>query len=264
MLDVIRLSKSFRIPRSWGRKSAPTEGRARAGLLHAVRSVSFKAERGEILGVLGPNGAGKTTLLRLLSSALKPSSGTITLDGIDIVQRPGQVRAKLGFLSGSTGLYGRLTAREMIDYHARLHGLAGSRRADAVDRVITLLDIGSFADRRCEQLSTGMKQKVSIARTLVHDPPLVVMDEPTTGLDVAAAQTIVELVQRLRDERRTVLLSTHHMHEVDRLCDRVIVLRQGQKCFEGTVPLMRTQTGEERLEQALLHLLETTEASDAA
>jgi sodium transport system ATP-binding protein len=255
MLEIDGLSKSFRLPR---RAASPREGhdpREQGRQFHAVRDVSFRVEAGEILGLLGPNGAGKTTLMRMMSTAIKPSRGTARFDGIDILEDPLGVRRKIGFLSGSTGLYGRLSAREMIVYYGELHGFTRAAIKTRVAALASLLEMESFLDRRNDALSAGMKQKVSIARTLIHDPQVLIFDEPTTGLDVAAAQTVIALIARCRAEGKTVVFSTHHMHEVERLCDRVVILQHGERCFDGDVAAMRAQTGEQQLDQAFLVLV---------
>jgi sodium transport system ATP-binding protein len=257
VLVVEGLGKSFRLPRrsKRGADAAEVDPRQEGREFHAVREVSFRAEAGEILGLLGPNGAGKTTLLRTLSTALAPSRGTASFDGIDIRKEPRRVRERIGFLSGSTGLYGRLTPREMVAYYARLHGVGAAELPKRIDALFSRLEMQSFADKRNDDLSTGMKQKVSIARTLVHDPDIVILDEPTSGLDVHAAAAILDLIERLRADRKTVLFSTHHMHEVDRLCDRVVVVDVGEKRFEGDLAAMRHAGGHEALDRAFLGLL---------
>jgi sodium transport system ATP-binding protein len=260
MLEVRRLSKSFPVPRSRGGQRHDLDPRERVGLFHALLPLSFVAERGAIVGVLGPNGAGKTTLLRLLSTALRPSSGTALIDGHDVVRQPREVRRRLGFLSGTTGVYERLTPREVITYHGRLHGMQGAALERALGELLERLDMLAYADRRCLQLSAGMKQKVSIARTLVHDPDLVVLDEPTTGLDVAAARTILELISECKRRGKTVLLSTHRMSEVERLCDRIVVLHRGRACFEGTPGDLRGDMRCEHLDEAFLALLDRDDA----
>lgn len=259
MLEVVGLSKSFPLAKSRGggrkRVSGPVDPREDGRTFHAIRDIDFTVEDGTIVGLLGPNGAGKTTLLRVLSTALRPTKGTATFDGIDIVRDPLAVRRKLGFLSGNTGLYGRLSPREMLSYFGRLHGLQGSELDRRIDDLVQQLGMGEYIDRRNDTFSSGMKQKVSIARTLIHDPDIVVFDEPTTGLDVAAAETILRLVERCRDEGKTVLLSTHHMHEVERVCDRVIVIHQGQLRFAGTTDEMRAHADGAALDRALLSIV---------
>ncbi len=264
MLEVVALGKSFPMakPRR-GRGSGPPPGppdpREDGRWFHAIGDIGFTVPTGTIVGLLGPNGAGKTTLLRVLSTALAPTTGTASFDGVDIVREPLTVRRRLGFLSGNTGLYGRLTPREMLSYFGRLHGLDDATLRRRIEELVTLLRMGDYVDRRNDALSAGMKQKVSIARTLVHDPSIVVFDEPTTGLDVAAAETILRLVERCRDEGKTVILSTHHMHEVARVCSAVVVIDRGRLCFSGTVPQMRERGGAEALDRALLGLLGVAE-----
>lgn len=260
MLEVAGLSKSFSLakPRKKSRSGpppGPPDPREDGRWFHAIRDIRFTAPDGAIVGLLGPNGAGKTTLLRVLSTALRPTSGTASFDGIDIVRDPLAVRRKLGFLSGNTGLYGRLTPREMLRYFGGLHGLDREALPRRIDELTELLDMRDYVDRRNDTLSAGMKQKVSIARTLMHDPSIVVFDEPTTGLDVAAAETILRLVERCRDQGKTVLLSTHHMHEVARVCDHVVIIHHGRLCFEGTVDQMREAGGSEALDRALLAIV---------
>jgi sodium transport system ATP-binding protein len=260
MLEVVGLCKSFPLtkPRR-GRGSGPPPGppdpREDGRWFHAIRDIAFSVPAGAIVGLLGPNGAGKTTLLRVLSTALQPTAGTASFDGVDIVRDPLEVRRRLGFLSGNTGLYGRLTPREMLAYFGALHGLCGEPLRRRIDELVALLRMGDYVDRKNDTLSSGMKQKVSIARTLVHDPAIVVFDEPTTGLDVAAAETILRLVERCRDQGKTVLLSTHHLHEVERVCDKVVIVAQGRLCFTGTVDEMRARGGGEALDRALLTII---------
>lgn len=260
MLEVVGLSKSFALPRAHrrGRKGptlGPPDPREDGRWFHAISDIGFTVEAGSIVGLLGPNGAGKTTLLRVLSTALRPTAGTASFDGIDVVRDPLAVRRILGFLSGNTGLYGRLSPREMLSYFGRLHGLDEAALKRRVDDLVQRLDMGSYVDRRNDTLSSGMKQRVSIARTLIHDPSVVVFDEPTTGLDVAAAENILKLVERCRDEGKTVLLCTHHMHEVERVCDRVLVVNEGRLSFSGTVEQMRERGGGGALDRALLAIV---------
>ncbi len=261
MLEVQNISKVFSVPRKRGQ--AATDERERGKQFFAVSDVSFAAEPGTILGLLGPNGAGKTTLLRMLSTAIAPSSGTAVVGGIDIVAAPRAVRKKIGFLSGTTGLYGRLTGAEMVAYYGALHGLKRPEIEARMERLFAQLGIESYAHRRNDQLSTGMKQKISIARTLIHDPEVVIFDEPTTGLDVVAAETVTDIIRTCKRDGKTVIFSTHHMHEVDLLCDRVAVIRTGRCCFAGSVAEMREQTGEDKLDRAFLRLIGHEEAAHA-
>lgn len=262
MLEARGLSKSFPVPRQRGKAASDSGGSQRRGkLFHAVSEVSFCAETGAILGLLGPNGAGKTTTLRMLSTAIEPTAGTAVMDGVDIVDNPLEVRKRIGFLSGTTGVYGRLTAREMVAYYGRLHGLRGRDLEDRIDDLMVRLEMSAFADVRNDNLSTGMKQKVSIARTLIHDPEVLIFDEPTTGLDVVAAEIVLSLVERYKAAGKTVVFSTHHMHEVEALCSKVVIINEGRLCFEGSVDEMRAQAGEERLDRAFLRHIGRTGAA---
>jgi sodium transport system ATP-binding protein len=209
------------------------------GKVHAVDNVSFTCKPGEIYGLLGVNGAGKTTTLRLLATMLKPTSGTAEIAEFDIVQQPEQVRARIGFLSTATALYGRLTAREFIEYFGRLNGMPKDKLRARLDFLIQTLGIADFADVRCDKLSTGMKQRASIARSVVHDPPVMIFDEPTLGLDVLSSRDIVQFIRQCRADGKTVLFSSHVMTEVEKLCDRIGIIHDGKLLREGTLPELR-------------------------
>lgn len=219
------------------------------GMVRAVDGVSFRCAPGEIFGLLGANGAGKTTTLRILSTLLKPTSGVATVAGIDVASDPEGVRARIGFLSTATALYGRLTPREVLAYFGRLHGMSEDRVVERTRQLVDRLDMGEFQDRRCDKLSTGMKQKTSIARSIVHDPPVMIFDEPTIGLDVMAARGIMGFIRECRSLGKTVIFSTHVMREVERLCDRVAVIDHGRIVEHGTLPELRSRFGEEDLEE---------------
>ena len=223
--------------------------------VQACSGVSFAANPGEVFGILGTNGAGKTTTLRLLSTVLKPSGGDATISGCSVVKQPDRARAAIGFLSADTGVYGRLTAREMMEYFGRLHGLPETTISTRVEEISRQLDMGGFMDRRCDRLSSGQKQRVSIARTIVHDPPVLIFDEPTAGLDILASAQIVRFIQDSRARGRCVILSTHIMREAERLCDRLIILHHGRVCAEGTLAELRRQTGQEDLEDVFLNII---------
>ena len=216
--------------------------------VRAVEGVSFTCRAGEIFGLLGLNGAGKTTTLRMLSTVLTPTAGTATLAGHDISADPIGVRKAIGFLSGTTGLYHRLTPRETLRFFGRFHGLSGAALELRVEHVLETFGIDRYADQRCEKLSTGMKQKANIGRTVVHDPSILILDEPTSGLDVLAASTTLEFVERCRDEGKCVLFSTHIMSEAERLCDRIAILHDGTIRAEGTLEELRASTGAHYLE----------------
>ncbi|HWL16934.1 MAG TPA: ATP-binding cassette domain-containing protein [Opitutus sp.] len=219
------------------------------GPIRAVDNVSLRAEPGRIYGLLGANGAGKTTTLRLLATLLKPTDGSASVAGFDVVREARRVRAHVGFLAASTALYGRLTAREMITYFGRLNGLDDALVAQRVQTLADDLGLHEFLDRRCEKLSTGMKQKTSIARTLVHDPSVMIFDEPTLGLDVMTARAIVRFVRDCRERGKTVIYSTHIMSEVEKLCDVVGIIHDGRLLAEGSPAELRERYGEQDFEE---------------
>ncbi len=224
----------------------------------AVDDVSFRCEAGEVFGLLGPNGAGKTTTLRILSTALKPTAGTIEVDGVDVARDPAEVRRRIGFLSGNTGLYSRLTPREIIAYFGRLYGMSEDRLNQRIDELVERLGMTDFADRKADTLSTGQKQKASIARTVVHEPPIVVFDEPTSGLDVMTSREIIRLIDQCKEDGRCVVFSTHYMSEAEKLCDRLAVIHKGQLFATGTPAEVMAETGTEDLEAAFLKLVEVS------
>jgi sodium transport system ATP-binding protein len=225
------------------------------GEVEAVRGLDLDCRQGEIYGLLGPNGAGKTTTLRILASILSPSSGTALIDGIDVAADPLEVRRRIGFLSGSTGLYPRLTAREMLEYFGRLHGLDEARLATRVEELLETFHIKPFENGRCESLSTGQRQRVSIARAVLHDPPVLILDEPTTGLDILAAGDMIDFIQSRREAGTCVLFSTHILSEAERLCDRIGVIDQGRMLAVGTLAELRERTGVEWLEDVFKALV---------
>jgi sodium transport system ATP-binding protein len=227
------------------------------GAVCAVNGVSFSCRPGEIYGLLGANGAGKTTTLRMLATILAPSEGTAIVAGYDVAKAPQMVRSRVGFLSTATALYGRLSAQEMVEYFGRLHGLDEPTLRRRIDEIFTRLDMNDFRDRRCDKLSTGMKQKVSIARTLVHDPSVMIFDEPTVGLDVMAARTITSFIRECRDHGKTVVFSTHVMREVEKLCDHVGIIRDGKLLAEGTLPELRARFGIHDLEDLFVKVAES-------
>lgn len=221
----------------------------------AVDDVSFTAHPGRVFGLLGVNGAGKTTTLRMLSTVLTPTSGRAEIDGADVVKDPDAVRARIGFLSTSTALYGRLTPRETLAYFGGLYGLQGAALRARIDESIDRLEIGAFADRLCDKLSTGQKQRVSIARATLHDPPVLFFDEPTAGLDVVASQAVLEVIESARTRGKTIVFSTHIMSEVERLCDDVAVIHDGRIVGQGSAEELKASTGEATLEAAFLKLV---------
>ncbi len=219
------------------------------GIITAVNDISFTSRPGQIYGLLGANGAGKTTTLRLLATLLQPTSGSARLAGFDAATEANQVRAHVGFLAASTALYGRLTAREMITYFGRLNGLAAAVIKERLNRLADELDMRDFLDRRCDKFSTGMKQKTSIARTLIHDPAVMIFDEPTLGLDVMTARSIVKFVRDCRNRGKTVIYSTHVMSEVEKICDVIGIIHDGRLVAEGTLAELRQRYGETDMEE---------------
>jgi sodium transport system ATP-binding protein len=240
MIETFKLTKIFQ-----DKKRGP---------IRAVDNLSFRCEAGKIYGLLGANGAGKTTTLRLLATILQPTSGTAKIAGHDICTEPANVRAVVGFLSTATALYARLTAREMVEYFGHLNGMNGSALKDRVDQLVDKLGIGEFADRRCDKLSTGMKQKVSIARTIVHDPQVMIFDEPTVGLDVIAARNIVDFIRECRNMGKTVIFSTHVMREAEKLCDTIAIIHNGAILGSGSLQQLQDQHSLEDLEDIFIKL----------
>lgn len=257
MIKLTGLKKKFKLNKDHKKNITEQQRDPREDdqYFHSVRDVHFSCDKGEVLGLLGPNGAGKTTTLRMLSTALKPDEGSIEINGIDLVKKPLAGRKAIGFLSGSTGLYGRLTAKENIEYFAKLHGMDKRAIATRCEELFTLLDMHSFLDKRAENLSTGMKQKTNIARAVVHNPEVVILDEPTTGLDIMTTQTVIQFIKSLKEQGTPVVFSTHHLDEVALLCDRVSVIHQGITCFDGDLASFK-QTGQsDELNQAFMHIL---------
>jgi sodium transport system ATP-binding protein len=231
-------------------------GRGRtARTVVAVDGLTLHASDGAITGLLGPNGAGKTTSLRMLVGLVTPDSGSIRVDGLSIAEDPRGVRARLGVLSDARGLYPRLTARENIVYHGRLHGLSREAADARCDRLARLLGMESLVDRRTEGFSQGERMKTALARALVHDPPNIVLDEPTNGLDVVATRALRDALRMLRDETgKCIVFSTHIMQEVERLCDSVVVVANGRHVAAGSVDALCAQAGCDDFEEAFVRL----------
>ena len=226
------------------------------GVVCAVDHASFSCRPGEIYGLLGANGAGKTTTMRMLATILAPTEGSANVGGYDVTHEPDKVRMRLGFLSTATALYGRLSAQEMVEYFGRLHGLDETTLRRRIDEIFSRLEMNEFRDRRCDKLSTGMKQKVSIARTLVHDPSVMIFDEPTLGLDVIASRTIVRFIRECRDAGKTVVFSTHVMSEAEKLCDRIGIIHEGKFVADGSLPELRARFGKQDLEEIFVQVAE--------
>jgi len=207
--------------------------------INAVDEVSFECMPGRIFSILGPNGAGKTTILRMVSTILNPTLGTISVCGYNTVRNGREARSKIGFLTGTTGLYERLTPKELVGYFADLQGMDKQKFKIRKEELFELLDIKRFENKRIGQLSSGMKQKVSIVRTIIHDPEVVIFDEPTTGLDVITAKNIIELIRDSKKQGKTVVFSSHIMSEVDLLCDDLLILHKGKMVFKDTMEKFR-------------------------
>ncbi len=221
----------------------------------AVDAVRFSVHPGEVFGLLGPNGAGKTTTLRMLCTVLTPSDGTATVAGYDVVTQPGQVRHHVGFLSANTGVYDRMTAWELVEYYGRLHQVPPDELRARMEDLFTTLQMTEFRDVRGGKLSTGMKQKVSIARAMVNDPPVLIFDEPTAGLDVLVQRAVLDNIKRLRGRGKTIIFSTHIMHEVEKLCDRVAVMAKGKVVVCGTLNELREMYKQDDLEELFFSLV---------
>ena len=224
------------------------------GTVQAVRHVSFRAPDGAITALLGPNGAGKTTTLRMIATLVAPTHGNARVDGIDCSAEPLAVRARIGVLSDARGLYARLTARENIRYYGALRRMPDAAIESSIERLSDLLDMGELLDRRTDGFSQGEKMKVAIARTLVHDPPNVMLDEPTNGLDVMTTRKLREVIRRLRDAGKCVLFSSHVMQEVSALCDEIVIVARGSVVAQGTADELLAASGCATLEDAFVHL----------
>lgn len=247
MIEVRQLSKTYLDP----------DG----GEIHAVSAANLTCNPGEVYGLLGANGAGKTTTLRCLATILTPSHGTATIAGHDLLTEPDAVRRNIGFLSAGTGLYARLTPRETLTFFAELHGWSGSALTDRVALVLQLLAITDYADRPNDRLSTGMKQRVGLARALVHDPQVIILDEPTTGLDPIVTRTVEEAVLGLADAGKTILLSTHMLDQAQAICRKIGVIGHGRVLGEGSIDDLCIQTQTTNLRDAFFALMK--EPADA-
>src|SRR5436305_10168653 len=241
MIQVDNLMKSFRD--------------LRRGLVHAVDHVSFTAQPGEIFGLLGPNGAGKTTTMRILCTVLRPSGGTARVAGFDVAAEAQQVRQHIGFMSANTAIYDRMSAWEMVGYFGRLYGMTEGRLRQRLEEVFTTLRMNDFRDTLGAKMSTGMRQKVSIARAIIHDPPVLIFDEPTAGLDILVARAVLHNIEQLRAAGKCVLFSTHIMREVERLCDRVAIMSRGKVVACETLAELRKRHDQQELEELFFTLV---------
>ncbi len=250
MIEITNLRKEFILSRQQQKELNTTDKKS-----IAVNDISFVCHPGKVFSLLGPNGAGKTTTLRMLSTIFKPTSGSVKIAGIDAVENPQEARKKIGFLTGSTGLYARLTPNELIAYFAELYGVSKNDFEERKDRLYSLLDMNDFQNKRIGKLSTGMKQKVSICRTMIHDPEVVVFDEPTSGLDVITAENIIKLILDCKNQGKTVIFSSHIMSEVDLLCDDLAIVHKGNLLFNGTMTDFKDQMQADNLTAEFIRIV---------
>ena len=234
------------------------------GEVRAVDHIDFACRAGEIFGLLGANGAGKTTTLRMLATILKPTGGSAAVMGHDVATDAEAVRRSLGFYSSSTALYPRLTGRETLEFFARINGYPPDGIRDRVEALIARFGLAEYANVRIDKLSTGMKQKVSIARTVAHDAPVLIFDEPTVGLDVLNALEMQKVIAEFRDEGKTVIFSTHIMSEAERLCSRIAIIHRGRIHACDTLDRLRDATGHRYLEDIFVHFVEGAERASGA
>lgn len=253
MVEVKSVSKTFKLTRQQRRELGTRDG---STTIDAVKDVSFTCKPGRVFTLLGPNGAGKTTTLRMIATMLKPTSGTIEVQGHDVLKDPESVRRSLGFLTGNTGLYDRLTPHEIVKYYADLHKMESARFKSRRDELFSLLGIEGFATRRIGKLSSGMKQKVSIARTVIHDPAVIVFDEPTASLDVIAARGIIDLIRSSKKAGKTVIFSTHRMDEVSLLSDDLAIVHNGKLLWSESYADFQKQMSTRSVEDEFIRIVE--------
>jgi sodium transport system ATP-binding protein len=234
------------------------------GWVSAVSDVSFDCHPGAIFGLLGPNGAGKTTTLRILSTVLRPTGGRAVVAGFDVLENPEAVRSHIGYMSASTGIYDRMTAWELVEYFGRLYGLEPERLRERMETIFDWLQMNDFRDTLGSKMSTGMRQKVSIARTIVHDPPVLIFDEPTSGLDVLVARAVLQKIAELRDQGKTIVFSTHSMHEVEKLCSEVAIIHKGKVQAKGVPNELLAAFDQPNLEELFFYLVERAEQEKTA
>lgn len=250
MIEVNELRKEFTLSKKQKKEFNTTENTS-----VAVDGISFICQPGRVFSLLGPNGAGKTTTMRMLSTIFKPTSGSITVAGIDLQKNPNEARKKIGFLTGSTGLYARLTPNELINYFGALYSVKPEDLVQRKKYLFDLLGMNEFANKRIGKLSTGMKQKVSICRTMIHDPEVVVFDEPTSGLDVITAENIIQLILDCKKQGKTVIFSSHIMSEVDLLCDDIAIIHKGKILYNGTMQEFRANMKTENLTSEFIRIV---------
>ena len=250
MINVKNLSKKYKL-----NKKQQKELNVQTNSIFAVNEISFECKPGRVFSLLGPNGAGKTTTLRMIATILKPSSGNILVCDEDVVVKSQEVRRKIGFLTGSTNLYDRLTPSEIVQYFGDLYGMDKSVFKARKEELFDKLGINDFLNKRIGQLSTGMKQKVSIARSMIHDPDVVIFDEPTSGLDVITAHSIIELIRNCKNEGKTVIFSSHIMSEVDLLCDDLAIIDKGRLIYSNSMEDYRSLSQDRSLTETFIQLV---------
>ena len=258
MIEVEGISKVFERVKSEDNPNAKKKKRIRIKKeeFYAVDDISFKANAGEIVGILGPNGAGKTTLLRMLGGILTPNEGSIKVDGYDHITNSNEIKKQIGFLSGNTKLYERITPRELLNIFGQLYEMNQSDIQHKTDEIFKVLRMGEFGDNRIEHLSTGQTQRTSIARCLIHSPNIYIFDEPTLGLDVISSQDIIEFMKEEKEKGKTVLYSTHYMEEAESLCDTILMIHQGRLIGQGTSDELKLMTGTSNLRDAFLSIVQ--------
>ena len=226
------------------------------GKVKAVNGIDLHCRKGEIFGLLGPNGAGKTTTLRILATMLNPTAGEVSVNGYDVIKEAHQVRESIGFLSGETGLYDRFTPRETILFFGRINNLPDEEIRMRMDEIFKILDMKSFQEVRVDKLSTGMKQKLSIARALIHNPPILIFDEPTVGLDVITARVVLNYIKEFKNQGKCIIFSTHQMQEAERLCDRIAIIHKGEILAKGSLEELQQRFQEKELEEIFFKLIQ--------
>ncbi len=236
MIEVAQLHKRFKLadPKR-GDADKHKDPRQRGRFFYSVEGVSLACQSGQVLGLIGPNGAGKTTTLRMLSGVLTPDQGTVLIDGVDLHQNGGQARADIGFLSASTNLYPRFTVEENLRYFAALYKVAPAQIEVQIDHLCQQLQMESFRHRRIDVLSSGMKQRANIARAMVHQPKVMILDEPTTGLDIMSTEIVLQFIREQQQRGLPVIFSSHHLDEISMLCDQLCVIDQGRALFSGAL-----------------------------
>ena len=252
MIEIKDLRKEFVLSKQQRKELNTTDS-----IATAVDGISLNCQPGRVFSLLGPNGAGKTTTLRMISTIFKPTSGQITIAGVDAIKNPREARKKIGFLTGSTGLYARLTPDEVIQYFANLYEVPKKEFEERRDYLYTLLDMHDFKGKRIGKLSTGMKQKVSICRTMIHDPEVIVFDEPTSGLDVITAENIIQLIRSCKDDGKTVIFSSHIMSEVDLLCDDLAIIHKGKMLYNGEMSTFKKEMQSDNLTEEFIRIVKS-------